>query len=227
MIRRTGSKHAEKQAINKTGVLEMLIKKAVMILSLTTIAFTATPHADEAEVAVLPLEYEEEQSLLFMREEEKLARDVYLTFYEEWGKPVFSNIAQSEQTHTDAVAEKIEKYGLPDPVVDDTVGIFVNSFLLEKYYELVAKGQLSELDALMVGAFIEELDIIDLQESIEVTDETDLIELYSNLMRGSRNHLRAFVALIEEATGEDYEAQLLDQDEVDAIADSSFETGIE
>ena len=205
----------------------MLIKKAVMILSLTTIAFTATPHADEAEVAVLPLEYEEEQSLLFMREEEKLARDVYLTFYEEWGKPVFSNIAQSEQTHTDAVAEKIEKYGLPDPVVDDTVGIFVNSFLLEKYYELVAKGQLSELDALMVGAFIEELDIIDLQESIEATDETDLIELYSNLMRGSRNHLRAFVELIEEATGEDYEAQLLDQDEVDAIADSSFETGLE
>jgi len=205
----------------------MLIKKAVMILSLTTIAFTATPHADEAEVAVLPLEYEEEQSLLFMREEEKLARDVYLTFYEEWGKPVFSNIAQSEQTHTDAVAEKIEKYGLPDPVVDDTVGIFVNSFLLEKYYELVAKGQLSELDALMVGAFIEELDIIDLQESIDATDETDLIELYSNLMRGSRNHLRAFVELIEEATGEDYEAQLLDQDEVDAIADSSFETGLE
>ena len=202
----------------------MLIKKAVMILSLTTIAFTATPHADEAEVAVLPLEYEEEQSLLFMREEEKLARDVYLTFYEEWGKPVFSNIAQSEQTHTDAVAEKIEKYGLPDPVVDDPVGIFVNSFLLEKYYELVAKGQLSELDALMVGAFIEELDIIDLQESIEKTDEADIQELYSNLMRGSRNHLRAFVELIEDATGEDYKAQLLDQDAVDAIVNSPLET---
>jgi hypothetical protein len=129
-IRRTGCVHAEKQATNKTGVLEMLIKKAVMILSLTTIAFTATPHADEAEAAVLPLDYEEEQSLLFMREEEKLARDVYLAFYEEWGKPVFSNIAESEQTHTDAVAEKIEKYGLPDPVVDDTAGLFVNSFLL-------------------------------------------------------------------------------------------------
>jgi hypothetical protein len=162
-----------------------------------------------------------------MREEEKLARDVYLTFYEEWGKPVFANIAESEQTHTDVVAEKIEQYGLPDPVVDDTVGIFVNSFLLEKYYELVAKGQLSELDALMVGAFIEELDIIDLQESIEKTDEADIEELYSNLMRGSRNHLRAFVELIEEATGENYEAQLLDQDEVDAITDSPFETGLD
>jgi hypothetical protein len=205
----------------------MMIKKALIGLSLVTISMSASVHADDSDEILLPLDYEEEQSLLFMREEEKLARDVYLTFYEEWGKPVFANIAESEQTHTDAVAEKIEQYGLPDPVVDDTVGIFVNSFLLEKYYELVAKGQLSELDALMVGAFIEELDIIDLQESIEKTDEADIEELYSNLMRGSRNHLRAFVELIEEATGENYEAQLLDQDEVDAIADSPFETGLD
>ncbi|MGD8236379.1 MAG: DUF2202 domain-containing protein [Chromatiales bacterium] len=205
----------------------MMIKKALIGLSLVTISMSASVHADDSDEILLPLDYEEEQSLLFMREEEKLARDVYLTFYEEWGKPVFANIAESEQTHTDAVAEKIEQYGLPDPVVDDTVGIFVNSFLLEKYYELVAKGQLSELDALMVGAFIEELDIIDLQESIEKTDEADIEELYSNLMRGSRNHLRAFVELIEEATGENYEAQLLDQDAVDAIADSPFETGLD
>ncbi|MGD8677537.1 MAG: DUF2202 domain-containing protein [Chromatiales bacterium] len=205
----------------------MMIKKALIGLSLVTISMSASVHADDSDEILLPLDYEEEQSLLFMREEEKLARDVYLTFYEEWGKPVFANIAESEQTHTDAVAEKIEQYGLPDPVVDDTVGIFVNSFLLEKYYELVAKGQLSELDALMVGAFIEELDIIDLQESIEKTDEADIEELYSNLMRGSRNHLRAFVELIEEATGENYEAQLLDQDEVDAITDSPFETGLD
>ena len=205
----------------------MMIKKALIGLSLVTISMGASVHADDSDEILLPLDYEEEQSLLFMREEEKLARDVYLTFYEEWGKPVFANIAESEQTHTDAVAEKIEQYGLPDPVVDDTVGIFVNSFLLEKYYELVAKGQLSELDALMVGAFIEELDIIDLQESIEKTDEADIEELYSNLMRGSRNHLRAFVELIEEATGENYEAQLLDQDEVDAITDSPFETGLD
>ena len=203
----------------------MTIKQALAALSFASIAFTATPHADETSEVILPLDYEEEQSLLFMREEEKLARDVYLTFHEEWGKPVFANIAESEQTHTDAVADKIEKYGLPDPVVDDTVGAFVNSFLLEKYYELVAKGRLSELDALRVGAFIEELDIIDLQESIEKTDEADLQELYSNLMRGSRNHLRAFVELIEDATGEDYQAQLLDQDTVEAIVNTALETG--
>jgi hypothetical protein len=214
------------QTITLPGEVEMMIKKALIGLSLVTISMSASVHADDSDEMLLPLDYEEEQSLLFMREEEKLARDVYLTFYEAWEKPVFANIAESEQTHTDAVADKIEKYGLPDPVIDDSIGAFVNSFLLEKYYELVAKGQLSELDALMVGAFIEELDIIDLQESIEKTDEADIKELYSNLMRGSRNHLRAFVELIEEATGEDYQAQLLDQDVVDAIADSPFETGL-
>ena len=150
-----------------------------------------------------------------------------LFFAELYDVPIFANIAASESRHMGAVGRLVLKYGLTDPVVDDTVGIFVNSFLLEKYYELVAKGQLSELDALMVGAFIEELDIIDLQESIEKTDEADIEELYFNLMRGSRNHLRAFVELIEEATGENYEAQLLDQDEVDAITDSPFETGLD
>jgi len=204
----------------------MMIKKALIGLSLVIIAMSASTHADESAEVLLPLDYEEEQSLVFMREEEKLARDVYLTFHEQWEKPVFANIAESEQTHTDTIEEMLEKYGVPDPVVDDTIGVFVNSFLLEKYYELVAKGQVSELDALMVGAFIEELDIIDLQEAIDSTDQEDLEQVYSNLMRGSRNHLRAFVELIEDATGEDYSAQLLDQDAVDAIADSPFETGL-
>ena len=203
----------------------MSLKHTLITCSLATLVFTASPGADEASGEVSLLDYDEEQSLLFMREEEKLARDVYLTLYEQWDKPVFANIADSEQTHTDAVAEHIEKYGLPDPVIDDSIGAFVNSFLLEKYYELIARGQFSELDALMVGAFIEELDIIDLQEAIDGTDESDLIELYSNLMRGSRNHLRAFVSLIEEVTGEEYSAQLLDQEVLDAIVSDSLETG--
>ena len=203
----------------------MIIKKALIGLSLAALAVTAAPHADETEEMLLPLDYEEEQSLIYMREEEKLARDVYLTFYEQWEDTVFANIAESEQTHTDTIEDMLEKYGLPDPVVDDTIGVFVNSFLLEKYYELVAKGQVSELDALMVGAFIEELDIIDLQEAVDQTDEGDLEQLYSNLMRGSRNHLRAFAERIEEVTGEDYSAQLLDQEAVDAIVNTPFETG--
>ena len=69
------------------------------------------------------------EALLFMREEEKLARDVYLAMYEVWGTPIFSNIAGSEQAHMDAVAYLLEAYGLEDPVAGNPNGIFENDEL--------------------------------------------------------------------------------------------------
>ena len=68
----------------------------------------------------------EAATLVFMREEEKLARDVYITLYDQWEHPVFNNISGSEQRHMDSMKSKIDKYGLVDPVTDDTVGIFQN-----------------------------------------------------------------------------------------------------
>ena len=164
----------------------------------------------------------EADNLTYMREEEKLARDVYLTMYDAWGLNIFSNIAASEQTHTDAVAEMLEKYKLPDPVVDDRVGIFVNQKLIDLYDTLLARGYQSSLEALYVGALIEEVDMVDLKRAIEETDNEDTQQLYENLLSGSRNHLRAFVGLIEDQ-GIVYEAQFLPQDEVDAIVDSPVE----
>ena len=84
-------------------------------------------------IAAGVLTAEEENSLLFMREEEKLARDVYMTLYEKWGLPIFANIAQSEQTHTEAVRSLLVKYDIADPVIDDSVGVFVNSELQKLY----------------------------------------------------------------------------------------------
>jgi hypothetical protein len=181
----------------------------------------------ESEVvssAVEELTVLEADNLVFMREEEKLARDVYLTMYEAWGLNIFSNIAASEQKHTDAVAEMLDKYKLPDPVVDDRVGIFVNQELANLYDTLLARGYLSSLDALKVGALIEEVDMVDLKRAIEETDNEDIQVLYENLLSGSRNHLRAFVGLIEDQ-GIVYEAQFLPQEEVDAIVDSPIERG--
>ncbi|WP_419638142.1 DUF2202 domain-containing protein [Thiolapillus sp.] len=68
----------------------------------------------------------EAATLVFMREEEKLTRDVYITLYDQWEHPVFNNISGSEQRHMDSMKSKIDKYGLVDPVTDDTVGIFQN-----------------------------------------------------------------------------------------------------
>jgi hypothetical protein len=79
--------------------------------------------------------------LFQMREEEKLARDVYLTLFEAWNHRVFTNIAQSEQQHMDAVKILLDKYALPDPVVDDTVGIFYDSQIQNLYNELIFAGK--------------------------------------------------------------------------------------
>ena len=189
----------------------------------------ASQHGRQVESEVVSSTVEEltvleADNLLFMREEEKLARDVYLTMYEAWGLNIFSNIAASEQTHTDAVAEMLDKYKLPDPVVDDRAGIFVNQELANLYDTLLARGYLSSLDALKVGALIEEVDMVDLKRAIEETDNEDIQVLYENLLSGSRNHLRAFVGLIEDQ-GIVYEAQFLTQEEVDAIVDSPIERG--
>jgi len=167
---------------------------------------------------------EEAADLTFMREEEKLARDVYKTLYKQWKAPVFSSISRSEQKHMDVMAAKLAAYDLPDPVVDNAVGSFVNSDLANLYAVLIAQGQASLLDALLVGALIEEVDIVDLQKAIARTTHPDLIMSYENLMRASRNHLRAFAGQIE-SLGVPYEAQLMDQLEVDMILDAPLERG--
>jgi hypothetical protein len=164
------------------------------------------------------------RNLEYMREEEKLARDVYRTLYDMWGLPVHDNISESEQVHTTAVGDMLDKYRLPDPVVDDTTGVFVDQELAVLYATLVDEGSQSSLKALYVGAAIEEIDMIDLQRAIDESDNADIRRLYENLMSGSRNHLRAFVSQIENL-GIVYEAQYLTQAEVDSIVDSPVERG--
>ncbi|UZD64248.1 MULTISPECIES: DUF2202 domain-containing protein [Marinobacter] len=160
--------------------------------------------------------------LRYMREEEKLARDVYLTLDEQWGKQtqVFARIALSEETHTTTVDYLLDKFGVEDPVVNDTIGVFTNQELQALYDELVAKGKTSFINALYVGALIEEKDMRDILAAIDQTDERPIIIAYSNLLDGSKSHLRAFVRVIE-AQGLTYEAQLLDPEEVRLILEDN------
>ena len=157
----------------------------------------------------------EEETLLWMREEEKVARDVYLSLYKTWKQNVFSNIADSEQNHMDAVLKKIEMFGLIDPVIPG-VGNFNNSTLQELFYNLVDEGNQSYVKALIVGATIEDMDILDLMNAIEQTNNLSLKTTYESLLEGSKNHLRAFVGLLRKQ-GEDYERQYISQELFDAI----------
>ncbi|MCA9733804.1 MAG: DUF2202 domain-containing protein [Deferribacteres bacterium] len=160
---------------------------------------------------------EETEALVFMREEEKLARDVYIALYPTLGQRVFNNISASEQRHMDAIKLLVDKYELEDPVAVDSVGVFQNETLQSLYVALVAQGSASLEEGLKVGALIEEIDILDLQHDIDdVVDNEDITYVYNNLMHGSYNHLRAFVRNLSRL-GVEYVSQKLSQDVYDAI----------
>jgi hypothetical protein len=181
----------------------------------------------QSQINTLPKEtvsQDESNSLLFMREEEKLARDVYTTLYQKWGQRIFTNITVSEQTHMDAVLMLLTKYSLTDPVGANPVGVFANTTLQNLYNQLVAQGSTTALDAFQVGATIEDLDIFDLTNALTKNDNQDIAFVYSMLTKGSRNHLRSFYKNILNAGGS-YTPQYITQAEFDAIINSSMETG--
>jgi len=180
------------------------------------------------QLAALPigtLSSLEAAGILFMREEEKLARDVYTELNAQWPQPIFSNIAAGEQTHSDAVLALITRYGLTDPVGANPQGVFTDPALQGLHDVLAARGLLSLIDALIVGAEIEEIDILDLDLRLaDVADNADIELVYENLKKGSRNHLRAFAGSLENQNYV-YQPQHLSQEQFDAIVDSPMEQG--
>lgn len=140
----------------------------------------------------IALSEQEKQDLIFLREEEKLAHDVYAALEKKWGTNVFANIQGSESQHTSKVLEILTAYGMADPVGTNVEGVFTNTTLQALYTDLVSKGSTSLADALKVGAYIEEYDIADIELKKKNTTHPTLLMLYSQLMKGSENHLRAF-----------------------------------
>lgn len=186
-----------------------------------------TPNVEEDILAntTIGLTDAEIDSLIFMREEEKLAQDVYLAMYDLWGQGIFQNIAGSEETHTDAVKQLLDTYNLPDPADTSPPGEFENSQLQNLYDELIALGSQSLGDALKVGAAIEEIDILDLEEYLTEVETDAIRRVYENLLRGSENHLRAFTSSLLRTTGEVYQPQYMDADAYSAIIDAENTRG--
>ena len=187
------------------------------------------------------LDFNEETHLIFMREEEKLARDVYTMLGMMYpDSVVFGRIDDSEQVHTDKVRQTLQSYSVADPNTNDNLGIFTGEsfgdYFTAKYDELISQAAISELNALYIGALIEELDMLDIRRCPEVileqdngidsaeacglvyTDQVDVQNLYESLLNGSANHLRGYVRAIEAVIGDGaYVPQLLSQAELDEI----------
>jgi hypothetical protein len=177
--------------------------------------------ADDEIILVVELTSEEASNLLFMREEEKLVRDVYVFLFEKYNMSIFENISGSEQKHMDFVLDIMNEYGYEDNAAA-AYGEFNNSELQDLYNDLIAKGSVSLYDALVVGATIEDVDIYDLNTAIDETDKSDIVDLYSLLLCGSKNHIRAFTDHLSKE-GPDYVPQFIDQGEFNAILAASQE----
>lgn len=159
---------------------------AVLIGGLSSTAWAITPA--------------EEASVLFMKQEEKLARDVYQVFHGQWGARIFGNFAASEQTHMNAVDTLIARYELDDPTPAEP-GEYTYPELQELYDQLVVDGAESLAAALEVGVAIETKDIADLRNSLAVTTDANVRRVFSNLLNGSLRHLAAFENYDEATAG--------------------------
>lgn len=185
-----------------------MIKKLVLLLYLCCSFSGTVPTVTDDDKATLAL----------MREEEKLARDVYLTLNEKWDQVVFQHISGAEITHMKLVKTMMDKYGVDDPVArtKDKRGKFVNQQFQDLYKSLTSSGLTSMEQAFRVGAYVEEWDLKDLYRAEKATKSEDLQVLYGQLIRASEQHLRAFTRNLQRA-GQTYEPVILPKDKYELI----------
>jgi hypothetical protein len=190
-------------------VLGVGVLVTVLLSTLVGAVYAAPATATTAQMAA-SLSADKAAGLIFMREEEKLAHDVYVTFYQQYGLAIFNNIANSEAAHMAAVKTLLDRYGIADPAAGNGVGVFENADLQALYNQLIVQGRQSLSAALKVGGAIEEIDILDLKEQLATTTQADIRQVYTSLLNGSYNHLRAFANTLKMQTGEVYQPQYLD-----------------
>ena len=197
--------------MNAKQLIQKMLGVSVLVAVLMSAVVGPVAAAPTAPIpATATLSAAEAAGLIFMREEEKLAHDVYVTFYQQSGLAIFNNIANSEATHMAALKTLLDRYGLVDPVAGHGVGEFENADLQALYTQLIAQGRPALSAALKVGAAIEEIDIRDLKARSAAATHSDIKTVYNNLLNGSYNHLRSFVSTLKTQTGEVYQPQYLD-----------------
>lgn len=184
-------------------------------------AFLSSCQETETPARNTTLTEAELETLLFTREEEKLAHDVYLYAFQKYGTLIFQNIATSETSHTQSILNTMAKYNVPDPLNGSTVqGQFSDPVILQLYQDLTAQVDVSLVSAMEVGLFIEDLDIYDLDQALLETQKTDLIAVYQNLRCGSTNHMRSFENLAS-SLGVTYSPEFITLEEYTEIINSS------
>lgn len=199
------------------------IRADLFIFGLPFLLAVFSCNNDDSSVADLEntnLTNEDSAALLFMLEEEKLARDTYTYLENLWEINQFSNIKKSEQSHMDAVSGLLDQYNISYTLL--SYGEFNNPDIQTLYDQFIDYGSENRANALEVGANIEDLDIVDLANFIDATTNSAMIKVFESLQCGSRNHLRSFVTAIE-VSGNNYEPKYLTLEDYTLIINDSQE----
>ncbi len=186
------------------------------------------PGACKILIASIPqkaLDASEAAQLFYLREEEKLARDVYIRLHSKWAAPIWQNISRSEERHFDALKLLLDRHRLRDPAAGKAMGSFQDAGLQTLYGDLVAQGEASFSAALRTGATIEDLSVRNLEKALASTDNSALKMVYRNLQNASRNHLSVLANRLE-AAGEKYAAQYISPEALEAILSDSNDAGM-
>jgi hypothetical protein len=206
--------------------METIIRKIkpffffIIAASFTILFFACSDDNEEITQGLTQLSIQEKEALLFMLEEEKMARDVYTLLYEQWQSQIFNNIGQSETSHMSAVSNLLDYYNIEYEILG--YGEFKNENIKLIYEQLISNGNQSLLNAYIVGASIEDLDIYDLQQALNDVEKDNITSAFESLQCGSRNHLRAFSNVIENLDG-NYSPQYITQSEYESIKNSNNE----
>ena len=195
------------------------------VLAVSTDGTTSVIEANlkSALITTSDLTDSELASLLKMKEEEKLARDVYSVLSQKWGSSVFTNISAAENNHLNAIVLLLTNYGSTETSIGEA-GVFADAAVQTLYNDLIAKASVSIEEAYKTGALIEEMDIKDLTEALGSTTNENVILVFENLLKGSRNHLRVFNRQLT-TLGIVYTPVYFSQADYDLIVSSAMEKG--
>jgi len=153
-----------------------------------TVAPVLLPQTDAT-----PLSARERADILFMREEEQMAHDLYTRWAGMYTVPVFSNIAASETQHINEVRLLMDRYGLSDDLAGNASTGYRNATIQSLYISLAKQGDASLNGAFEAGLAIEDQDIADLDRALAGTPRPDVIQVWTNLRQGSMNHRSSFL----------------------------------
>ncbi|NTV17903.1 MAG: DUF2202 domain-containing protein [Bacteroidales bacterium] len=157
-----------------------------------------------------------------VREDEKVARDLYFSFFGTFGLKPFENIGKAEDNHIKATEKLFDYYEIDYPALSEN-GKFENAIRQKLFDSLLLKGT-PELEAFKVMAMLEESNIVEYGEVLKTIANPNIKIVIENLARASANHFKAAIRQIT-ALGGTYTPALMTQEQYKAVIAIGFEKG--